>query len=165
MPVLHGDNNLARLRLEGYSKLFVAVGSNYQRSRLGDLWRKEGYELVNAISPDAVVSPSAILGCGVAVMSGVVINAEAVIGDLAIINTGAVVDHDCRIEEAVHIAPQCALAGNVSVGTQSFLGIGCKVIPKVKIGERVMVGAGAVVICDVKSGTTVVGVPAKVFSR
>ena len=38
------------------------------------------------------------------------------VGGNVIINTGATVDHDCRIEDAVHIAPGCHLCGGVSVG-------------------------------------------------
>lgn len=163
IPVLRGDSNLASLRAAGYSKLFVAIGSNSLRAQLGTLGVEQGYQLVNAISPHAIISPSAKLGGGVAVMAGAVINAESIIEDLAIINTGATVDHDCQIGYAVHIAPQCALAGNVTVGNQSFLGIGSKVIPEVRIGERVVVGAGGVVICDIKSDTTVIGVPAKLI--
>lgn len=165
IPVMRGDENLSFLRNEGYSRVFVAVGSNRLRQRLGALCVEQGYQLVNAISPHALISPSATLGRGVAVMAGVVINAESVIEDLAIINTGATVDHDCRIGQAAHIAPQCALAGNVNVGDQSFLGVGCKVIPEIKIGDRVTVGAGAVVICHIESDATAVGVPARVFTN
>jgi UDP-perosamine 4-acetyltransferase len=53
----------------------------------------------------------------------------------------------------------------VTVGEQSFLGVGCKVIPEIRIGERVTVGAGAVVICDIDSDATAVGVPARVFGN
>jgi UDP-perosamine 4-acetyltransferase len=161
VPVFKGDAHLAKLRTQGYSKVFVAVGANCVRQRLADTARELGYSLVNAISPQAVVSPSARLGNGIAVMAGAVVNAETVIEDLAIINTGACIDHDCRIGKAVHIAPQCGLAGNVSVGAGSFLGIGCKVIPEISIGENVSVGAGGVVVCDIASETRVVGVPAK----
>ncbi len=165
VPILQGDANLSFLRSEGYSRVFVAVGSNRLRERLSALYIGLGYQFISAISPRAVISPSARLGRGVAVMPGAVINAESVIGDLSIINTGATVDHDCRIGQAVHIAPQCALAGNVTVGNQSFLGVGCKVIPEIRIGERVRVGAGAVVICDIESDATAVGVPARVLNR
>ncbi|MDM2732976.1 NeuD/PglB/VioB family sugar acetyltransferase [Citrobacter sp. Cy070] len=163
VPVLRGDENLSFLRSKGYSRVFVAVGSNRLRERLGTLCTGQGYHLVNAISPHAVISPSATLGHGVAVMAGAIVNAESVIDDLAIINTGATVDHDCRIGLAAHIAPQCALAGNVTVGNHSFLGVGCKVIPEIRIGERVTVGAGAVVVCHIESDATAVGVPARVL--
>lgn len=165
IPVLKGDENLKVLRSSGFSKAFIAIGSNQQRDRLAQLCVENGYELVNAVSASAMISPSAVLGKGVAVMAGAVVNAESVIEDLAIINTGATVDHDCRIGKAAHIAPQSALAGGVIVGEQAFLGVGCKVIPEIKIGDRAIVGAGGVVVCDVDSDVTVVGVPAKVAGR
>lgn len=165
VPVLKGDENLARLRSKGYYRLFVAIGSNGLRDRLSAAATELGYQLVNAISLHAVISPTAKLGAGVAVMAGVVINAEAVIEDLAIINTGATIDHDCRIGKAVHIAPQCALAGKVTVGNYTLLGVGCKVIGGIEIGEGVTVGAGGVVISGIASGATAVGVPVRIISR
>jgi UDP-perosamine 4-acetyltransferase len=161
VPVLVGDDNLARLRTEGHEKAFIAIGSNRLRERLAKLATDQGYQLVNAINPHAIISPSVTFGDGVAVMAGAVINAEAVIESLAIINTGATIDHDCRIGRAVHIAPQCGLAGNVMVGEQAFLGIGARVIPEIKIGANVTVGAGGVVVKDIESGNTVVGIPVR----
>lgn len=165
VPVLSGDANLIRLREAGYSRLFVAIGSNRHRERLATFAMEQGYQLVNAISPQAIISPTAKFGSGIAVMAGAVINAETTIADLAIINTGATVDHDCRIGKAVHIAPQCGLAGNVTVGNLSFLGIGCKVIPDIEIGEQVTIGAGGIVISPVESGATAIGVPARVVKH
>lgn len=164
VPVLKSDSFLLQLRKEGYASVFVAIGSNRLRQRLADTALEHGYSLINAISPQAVISPSARFGNGIAVMAGAVINAEAVIEDLAIINTCASVDHDCRIGRAAHIAPQCGLAGNVTVGAGAFLGIGCKVIPEVRIGENVIIGAGGVVISDMGNETRAVGVPAKTIS-
>ena len=164
VPVLKGDSHLLELRKQGYSRIFVAVGGNAVRQRLGNTALQLGYNLVNAISPQSVISPSARLGVGIAVMAGAVVNAEAVIEDLAIINTCACVDHDCRIGRGVHIAPQCGLAGNVTVGAGSFLGIGCKVIPEIRIGDNVTIGAGGVVISDIDNETRAVGVPARTIS-
>jgi UDP-perosamine 4-acetyltransferase len=163
IPVLHGDENLGALRSQGYHRTFIALGPNKLRKRLSEKAVDLGYELVNAISPYAAISPTCKIGRGVAVMAGAVINSEAVIGDLAIINTGATIDHDCRIGRSVHIGPQCALAGNVFVDDHSFLGVGCRVIPGIKIGNNTIVGAGSVVISDIESNKTAVGIPAKVI--
>lgn len=161
VQVLYGDEHLARLRAEGYTRAFIAVGANRVRVKLGHLAVGLGYTLVNAVSPHAVVSPSAQVGAGIAVMAGAIINAEAQIGDLAIINTGASIDHDCVVGAGAHVAPQCALAGNVQVGAGAFLGVGCKVVPDRRIGASAMVGAGSVVISDIPDGATAVGVPAR----
>lgn len=161
IPVLHGDDELVRLRADGYRLAFVAIGSNSLRHRLATMALDLDFELVNAISPLAVISPSARLGVGIAVMAGAVINADASIENLAIINTGACIDHDCKIREAAHAGPTCGLAGNVTVGPYSFLGIGTKVIPGVVIGANVVIGAGAVVINDIPDGVAAIGVPAR----
>jgi len=165
VPVLEGDENIPRLREQGYARAFVALGSNALRARLAAHVLALGYELVNAISPRAVISPSARVGRGVAVMAGAVVNAQSQIADLAIINTGALVDHDCRIGQAAHVAPQSALAGCVSIGNQSFLGIGCRVIPGVTIGSNTTIGAGGVVISDVADDVIAVGVPVRVIKH
>lgn len=165
VPILQGDQHIQRLREGGYGRVFVAIGSNRLRERLALLALDQGYELVNAISPRAILSPSASLGAGVAIMAGVVINAEARIEDLSIINTGATVDHDCRIGRCVHIAPQSALAGNVTVGAGGFLGAGCTVVPDVSLGENVILGAGSVAISNIPANVTAVGVPAKIIKQ
>lgn len=165
VPVLNGDDHLARLYKDGYRQAFPAVGDNARRVRLAAEVQALGFELVDAIHPRATVSRSASLGLGVAVMAGAVINAETRIGDLSIVNTGATVDHDCVIGTAVHIAPNSALAGNVTVGDGTFMGIGCRAVPGCTIGSWAIIGAGAVVVHDLADGVTAVGVPARPFER
>ncbi|VTU13749.1 MULTISPECIES: acetyltransferase [unclassified Variovorax] len=165
VPVLRGDEHLARLRAEGHALAFVAIGANAIRQRLAASVTALGYELVNAISPAAVLSPTVRLGKGIAIMAGAVVNADTTIADLAIINTSASVDHDGRIGEAAHVAPQCGLAGNVTVGPRAFLGIGSKVIPGVSIGPDVVAGAGSIIISDIEPNIRVAGVPARQINR
>ena len=162
VPVVGDDLALRELRERGFSKLFVAVGDNRLRQTLGRKGRELGFELVNAIHPSAIISPSARLGVGVAVMAGAVVNAESQVGDLAIINTGAVVDHDCRLGAACHVGPASALAGGVVVGDRTFLGVGVRVIPGVSIGADTVVGAGGVLIRDLPDAVLAIGAPAKI---
>ena len=88
-PILGGDDVLPDLYAQGVRHCFVALGDNALRRKVAAQVTALGFELVNAISPKAVVSPTARLGRGVAVMAGAVINADATIGDLAIVNTRA----------------------------------------------------------------------------
>ncbi|WP_343698777.1 acetyltransferase [Caulobacter sp.] len=162
VPVVGDDLALAGLKEQGLSKLFVAIGDNRLREKLGRKAREQGFSLVNAIHPSAVVSPSAILGEGVAVMAGAAINADSRIGDLAIVNTGAIVDHDCVLGASCHIGPATALAGGVNLGERAFLGVGARAIPGVTIGADTIVGAGGVVVRDLPDAVLAVGVPAKI---
>jgi UDP-perosamine 4-acetyltransferase len=164
VPVLRGDEWLNRLRQSGCIEAFVAIGDNATRARLSEQVLDVGYQLVSAISPAATVSSSAVVGPGVAIMAGSVVNAEATIARGVIVNTGATVDHNCRIGEFAHLAPGCHLAGTVSVGARSCLGVGVGVIPDMTIGDDATIGAGAVVVKDIPSQVIAVGVPARLLS-
>jgi UDP-perosamine 4-acetyltransferase len=163
IPILGTDSVLPNVLAKEVRKAFVAIGDNQLRLRLLAQVSEMGFELVNVISPNAVVSPSAILGRGIAIMAGAVINASARIGNGAVINTNASVDHDCCIADGVHIGPGSALAGNVNVGPESILGAGTTIIPGVRIGCRAVIGAGSVVIRDIPDEATAVGVPARII--
>lgn len=136
----------------------IAIGDNGTRRRLAETlqlcW-------VTVVHPAAIVAASAIVDEGAVIFAGAVVQPDARIGRHVVINTSASIDHDCRIEPFAHVAPGCCLAGNVTVGSETLLGIGSRVVPNVTIGERVVVGAGGVVIRSVESGVTVVGVPAE----
>ena len=164
-PLLGSDAELGRLRGEGLAQAFVALGANAVRARVAGQVRAQGYRLVNAIHPGAALSPSLVLGEGVAIMAGACLNAEARVGDLAIVNTNACIDHDGDLGEACHVAPGCALAGNVSVGARAFLGAGCTAIPGVSVGADTTVGAGSVIVRDLPAGVVAYGSPARVVRR
>ena len=74
-------------------------------------------------------------------------------------------DHDCQIAEFTHISPGARLAGSVTVGARSWIGIGAVIREGVNIGADVTIAAGAVVINDVPNGLTVAGVPARQIKR
>ena len=162
VPVIGSDDLLPELRARGVKYAFVAVGDNALREKLGAMVSAMGFELPNAISPHAVISPSAVLGRGIAVMAGVVINAETRIDDLVIANTNCSIDHDCTIGRAAHIAPGCALAGNVTVGDRSFLGVGVCVIPEIEIGADVVLGRRQRRRARHSDRCQAIGVPARV---
>ena len=72
-------------------------------------------------------------------------------------------DHECIIDDFVHVSPHCTLCGNVHVGEGCWIGAGTTVIPGIQIGEKATVAAGSVVIKDVPANAVVAGVPAKVL--
>ncbi len=117
--------------------------------------------LSNIVHPKAHVAITARLGGGVFVGPLACVHAHAYVGPHCIINTGAIVEHECDLEDNVHIAPNATLGGNVVVGRDTLVGLGATILPGVKIGRECVIGAGAVVRKNVADGKTVVGVPAK----
>ena len=74
-----------------------------------------------------------------------------------IVNTGATVDHDCELQDYVHISPNATLCGNVFVGEGTHIGAGSVVLPGVKIGKWSVIGAGSVVAKDIPDRMLAVG--------
>lgn len=140
--------------------LIISIGDNHARKNIA---QKTAVTFGKAIHAASVISSSALIKEGTVIMAGAVVNAEAQIGKHVILNTNCSVDHHCIIEDYVHIAPNSALAGNVTVGEGSMLGVGVSVIPGVKIGKWCIVGAGAAVVNDIPDYAIVVGVPAKII--
>jgi UDP-perosamine 4-acetyltransferase len=163
LTVLGHLNLLPKLKAKGVGGAIVAIGDNRVRRSYAQKLAAAGLELVSAVHPSAVVSPTAEIGRNVMVAPGAIICTDARILDGAIINTAAAVDHDCEIGEAAHVAPGVRLAGRVSVGEGAFIGIGANVLPCLSIGAHAVVGGGALVREDVPAGATVVGVPARVI--
>ena len=163
LSVIGDDDSLNDWFKKGIKKAFVAIGSNKVREVLTSKLMEIGYELVNAISPQAVISQYASIGTGVVIMPGAIINACAVIKDGSIINTRASVDHDVIIGEFCHVAPGVSICGTTKVGKGSFIGVGAAIIDGIEIGENVMIGAGAAVVSNLPNACLAVGVPAKVI--
>jgi sugar O-acyltransferase (sialic acid O-acetyltransferase NeuD family) len=168
VPVLGDDDLLPILKHDGICHFFVGLGSigdTRPRQRLFELALQYEMKPVDAVHPQAIVSPSAELGKGVTIMAGAAINACARLGVNVIVNTGAIVEHDCVIGDHVHIATGAQLASTVQVRNGAHIGAGATVLQCVRIGENAVVGAGTVVIQDVPPGVIVVGCPARVLQR
>lgn len=139
--------------------LIIAIGDNLTRKNISIKFVKANSTTI--IHPSAIISKDVFIGDGSVIMAGVIIQAGTRIGKHCIINTGACIDHDCIIGDFVHIAPNCSLAGGVSVGEGTFIGIGSSIIQNKTIGKWTNVGAGSVIITDQPDNCTTLGVPAK----
>jgi sugar O-acyltransferase (sialic acid O-acetyltransferase NeuD family) len=144
-----------------YDGIVIAIGDASARMKWMSQVHALGFSLATIIHPRAVISTNVNLGEGSVVMANAVINYGVKIGAACIINTAATVDHECQLAAGVHICPGTHLAGNVSVGECSWVGIGASVIQGITIGRHVMVGAGATVINNINDDLTVIGTPAK----
>lgn len=164
VPVLGGDECLGPLWQQGIRHAFIGVGSNGSTASRIRIWRqlqKLGFEPVDAIDPQAILSAHATVGAGVTILARAVVNARAQLGANVIVNTGAIIEHDCVVADHVHVATGAILTGGVTVETGAFVGAGACVRPGIRIGAGAVVGAGAAVVSDVEADTVVAGVPAR----
>ena len=168
VPVLGDDSLLPELYNQGVHHAFIGLGTTgdtQPRRQLYEKARRQGFQIVHAIHPQAVIAPSVEIGHGPTIMAGAVINAAARLGDNVIVNTGAIVEHDCVIGDHVHIATGARLASGVHVGEGTHIGLGASIRQCIHIGRNAIVGAGAVVVDDVPDSVVVIGVPARILKR
>ena len=163
--VLGGRERLPELKARGVEQMLIAVGDCRLRLCLAEIARQHGFRLAGAVHPRATVAADVTLGAGTVVMAGAVINPACRIGENVIINTSASVDHECVLEDGVHVCPGAHLAGNVRVGRATQLGIGSAVIQRIRIGAGSLIGAGAVVVDDIPDEVVAYGVPVRVVRR
>jgi serine O-acetyltransferase len=103
------------------------------------------------------IHPGATLGRGLFIDHGmgVVIGETAVVGDNVTIYQGVTLGGTGKERGKRH----------PTIGRDTVIGAGAKVLGNIRVGDKVFIGANAVVVRDVPSASTVVGVPGRVTSR
>jgi len=159
ISVLGSSEKISEIPHDG---VIIAIGDNKLRAKIYTELSKQGERLINAIHPSAVIAEDVTIGAGVVICGGVVVNTGTKIKNNVILNTGSTVDHHNLIHDHVHIAPGCALGGNVVLGEGTLLGIGSTIMPQKSVGSWSTVGAGGVVTNSIPNNVTAVGIPAQV---
>jgi sugar O-acyltransferase (sialic acid O-acetyltransferase NeuD family) len=141
--------------------VFPSVGDNSIRNKLVDFFNTNNLNQFTIVDPSAHVSKWATVGKSTYVGKSVQVNAAAFIGNGVILNTSCVIEHECKIENGVHVAPGSILCGNVCVGENSFIGALTVIIPNKTISKGILIGAGSVVVSDLVETGVYFGNPAK----
>ncbi len=162
IPILHTQVAVSTVN-QNTSAWIVAIGNNLIRQSISQKLASQGYSFTTAIHPTAQIGLGVKIGAGTVVMANVVINCDTVIGQHTIINTSATVDHDCLIDDYVHIAPGSNLCGQVKLGAGVFIGVGSALCPMVNIGSYTTCGAGSLVLHSLPANSLAYGSPAKVI--
>jgi sugar O-acyltransferase (sialic acid O-acetyltransferase NeuD family) len=163
LPVLGGLDVVDDLAEE--AEIVPAVGDNRGRGRLAEALLARGRRLATVVHPAAVVASGVCIGDGTYVGPLAVLHSDAHAGRACIVNTGAVVEHDCRLEDWVHVSPRAALGGGARVGEGAHVGLGAILLPGLVLGPWATLGAGAVMVRSLPGRVTAMGVPALVRER
>ena len=111
--------DLSRLSAE-YSHITIAIGNADVRCEMARLIESEtNLKLATLISPQAYVSPSAVIGDGSIIEPMAVVSHSATLGKCALICSGAVINHGCRIGDIVQIDCNATVTGYVTVADKT----------------------------------------------
>ena len=167
IPVIGDDSQLEDIFSRRCQLAFVAIGSvghPQKRAELADKLQSIGFQIPAIAHPTAVIARDIALGKGTFVSAGAVIGPGTIIGNNVIVNTNASVDHDCYLDDYVHVAPGATLSGGVKVAAYSHIGTGASIIEYKNIGSNTLIGAGSVVVDDIPSNCKAFGNPCHVVN-
>ncbi len=162
LPVIGNIEYLKKLDKE--INVVCAVGnSKIRKSIIGNLKHNKNLNFPNIIDPSLISSNLVTMGQGNIICAGNIITVNVGIGDFCIVNLNCTIGHDAVIEDYVTVFPNVNISGNVTVGEQSEIGTGSKIIQGLKINPNCIIGAGSVIVRDLICRGTYVGVPAKLI--
>lgn len=142
------------------ARALIAIGDNRLRQGISQQYRDVHWATV--IHPSALIHRTVSLGRGTYVGAGVIIQPDVRVGAHCIINTGAILEHDCVIQDYVHIAPRVTLTGAVTIEEGCLIGAGTTVIPQQMIGAWSVIGAGSTVVHAIPPNSKAWGNPCQV---
>ena len=118
--------------------LFIAVGNNLIRERIFNIAKRKGYKLANYISSKASTWENVKYGENCFIGEGCMLNPFTHLGDNNILfNT--VIGHHSKIGNHTLLSGTI-LAGNVTIGNFSFLGLHSSIKENIKIGSKNIIG-------------------------
>ena len=142
---LGDDSALSEIFKSGVTNAFVCVGylgKGNVREKIYENLKQIGFTLPVIIDPSAILARDVSFGEGTFVGKGAIVNSGAQIGSMCIINSGAIIEHECKLEDYVHVAVGAVLCGQVTVGRAAFVGANATVIQCMNIESKKLVPAG-----------------------
>lgn len=145
----------------------IAIGGDRGKVRLElqNKIREFGFHPLTVWHKSSYISKSVIIGEGSQILARATVCIDVTIGRACIVNTSAQIDHECELDDGVHVMPGAILTGCIKVGKFATIGSGAIIFPRINIGEGAIIGAGTVITKDVPPYSVIVGNPGRIIRK
>ncbi len=149
----------------GNLQISMGIGEPVIRERLFAKLKSDGIEVVTLIHPDVHIPKTTKVGEGVTIQYGCFISCNVEIQDYVLIQPQVGIGHDNKLCEGAVISSMSVLAGSVTVGKYTYIGLTAAIREGVILGNYSIVGMYSAVHRDVEQGMVVMGNPARAMKR
>ena len=155
----------ARNKFAGKMEVTMGIGEPAVRERLFQKLKKDGLEVVTLIHPEVYIPETTKIGKGVTIQYGCFISCNVEIEDYVYIQPQVNLGHDDMIKEGCVLSGMANLAGHVTIGRYTYVGISAALREGVSVGTYSIIGMYSAVYRDIPSETIAMGNPARPMKK
>ena len=150
----------AKKKFDGL-EVIIGIGEPAIREEKFNLLKNDGIATPSLIHPDVHVPDTVKIGEGTVIQYGCFISSDISIGDNVFVQPQCNIGHDDELADGCIISGFGNLAGNVSIGKYTYIGLSVAVKERVNIGNYSIVGMGSIVYKDIPDEMIALGNPAR----
>lgn len=155
----------AKKRYGSTLEVIVGIGEPKVRERVFGELVDDGIDLATLIHPDVHIPTTTVVGKGVVIQYGCFISCNVTIEDYVYIQPQCNIGHDDVLRKGCMISGFGNIAGTVTIGCFTYIGISAVLKEGVKIGNKSIIGMGSIVYKDIPDEMVALGSPARVIAR
>jgi sugar O-acyltransferase (sialic acid O-acetyltransferase NeuD family) len=152
-------------RFSGNLEVAMGIGEPATRERLFAKLKDEGIEMATLIHPDVHIPKTTKIGKGVTIQAGCFVSCNVEIEDYVYVQPQVNIGHDDVLKEGCMLSGMSNLAGAVSVGRYSYVGLSSAIREGVSIGDYAIIGMYSAVYKDIPDEMIAMGNPARPMKK
>lgn len=152
-------------RFSDHLEVSMGIGEPATRECLFQKLEKDGIPTATLIHPDVHIPETTKVGRGVTIQNGCFISCNVEIEDYVFIQPQVNIGHDCVLKEGCIVSGMANLAGAVTIGRYTYVGLSVAVKEKVAIGNDAIIGMYSAVYKDIPDEMIAMGNPARPMKR
>ncbi len=143
----------------------VGIGEPITREKIFCKLKADNIDTPTLIHPEVVIPETTSVGEGVTINMGSFVSCNVKIEDYVYIQPHTNIGHDDVLKEGSMISGFCNLAGAVTIGKYTYLGLSVAVKQLVRIGDYSVIGMGSIVYKDIEDDVIAMGNPARAMKK
>ncbi len=155
----------AKLKYASNLQIVMGIGEPTTRERLFAKIKADDIETPNLIHPNVHIPESVSIGSGVIIQTGCYVSVNVTIQDYVYLQPMCAIGHDSVLKKGCIISTMDSIAGAVTVGQCTYIGMSSAVKELVKIGDYSIIGMGSMVFKDIPDEMIAMGNPARPMKK